>query len=79
MTQVVIHPRVTGGSRLRIWAGVFDAPGNDDLSLQWSLDGEITQPATLTELRLAIDNGAGYEAVSSNSTASHQIRRTASS
>ena len=59
MTQMVIHPRVTGGSRLRIWAGVFDAPGNDDLSLQWSLDGEITQPATLTELRLAIDNGAG--------------------
>lgn len=58
MTQVVIHPRVTVGTRLRVWAGVFDPPPTDALSLQWSHDGQIGQPNTLTELRPAGDNPA---------------------
>ncbi len=58
MTQVVIHPRVTVGSQLRVWAGVFDPPPTGALTLQWSLDGQIGQPTTLTELRPAGDDRA---------------------
>jgi hypothetical protein len=83
MTEVVIHPRATVGSRLRVWAGLFDAPPSDTLSFRWSLDGQAGQPNPLTSWHLAVDNPASrvqagvfeFDGVAPNSR--HRIQLTA--